>query len=140
MGEFEDLGFKLTPKRIAILRILEGNKTHPSAEDIYRAVLKSIPTTSFATIYNTLNTLKESGKIIELSIDPDRKRFDPNTSPHHHLMCVKCKKIVDIHKEYQVELSEEERQGFEIVGNHVEIFGTCPKCKGDRYKNQAKWV
>lgn len=129
MEKYKDIGLKLTPQRLAILNYLDGNKEHPSAEDIYKAVSKKFPTMSFATVYNTLQTLRERGGVLELTIDPDKKRFDPNTEPHHHLICLKCKRIVDIHGEYKLDVSNSDRRDFEIVGNHMEVYGICPKCK-----------
>ncbi|MCK5426958.1 MAG: transcriptional repressor, partial [Thermodesulfovibrionia bacterium] len=53
--KYRDIGIKLTPQRIAILNYLSGITTHPSAEQIYKAVSKEFPTMSFATVYNTLD-------------------------------------------------------------------------------------
>lgn len=132
MEKYKEMGLKLTPQRLAILNYLDGNKEHPSAEDIYRAVSKKFPTMSFATVYNTLQTLKEHGGVLELTIDPDKKRFDPNTEPHHHLICVKCKRIVDIHGDYKLPISNGDKEGFEIIGNHIEFYGICHKCKREK--------
>ena len=76
MEKYRNLQIKLTPQRLAILNYLEGNKSHPSADEIYKAVLKKFPTMSFATVYNTLDALREKGYVIELTIDPAKKRFD----------------------------------------------------------------
>ncbi|MBI4653463.1 MAG: transcriptional repressor [Nitrospirae bacterium] len=129
MEKYKQFGFKLTPQRLAILNYFNGNKEHPSADDIYRAVSKSFPTMSFATVYNTLEALRNKGNVLELTIDPNKKRYDPNTMPHHHLICVKCKRIIDIHKEFSVSVSEDMTQGFDLIGNHIEFYGVCPKCK-----------
>lgn len=129
---YRALGIKLTPQRLAILECLEGNKTHPSAEDIYRAVRKRFPTMSFATVYNTLEVLKEKGGLQALTIDPDRMRYDPDTSPHHHLICLACKKVVDVHADLKTELPAAMRQGFEVTGSHMEFYGLCPECKKDK--------
>lgn len=129
MERYKSIGIKLTPQRMAILEYLEGNKEHPSAEDIYRVVSKKFPTMSFATVYNTLETLRQRGSILELTIDPDKKRFDPNTEPHHHLICIKCRRIVDIHGDYNLPIAKGEMAGFEILGNHIEFYGICPKCR-----------
>ncbi|MGC9975846.1 MAG: transcriptional repressor [Syntrophales bacterium] len=120
---------RLTPQRLAILEYLEGNKAHPSASDIYKAISQKYPTMSFATVYNTVDSLREEKKVLELSIDPQKKRFDPNTEPHHHLMCVECKAIIDIPRNFALDLTESERCNFEIIGNHVDFYGVCPKCK-----------
>ena len=132
---------KLTPQRLAILEYLEGNKAHPSAADIYKGVSKRYPTMSFATVYNTLETLREKGRVLELSIDSGKMRFDPNTKPHHHLICVQCKNITDVHRKFALNLPEGEQCDYEIIGNHVDFYGICPNCKQEKNKNTEvkKW-
>ncbi|HCC68554.1 MAG TPA: transcriptional repressor, partial [Nitrospiraceae bacterium] len=84
VNKYKNLGLKLTPQRLAVLNYLDGNKSHPSAEGVYKNVLKKYPTMSFATVYSTLKALKKKGKVLELTLDPARREFDPNTEPHHH--------------------------------------------------------
>lgn len=129
MEKFRHLGIKLTPQRLAILKYLNGNKTHPSAEDIYKAVSKEFPTMSFATVYNTLETLRNKGGIQELTIEPGKKRYDPDSTPHHHLICLKCKSIVDIHKDFNLSIPPDTAKGFEVIGSHIEFYGICQKCR-----------
>lgn len=129
LEKYRHLNIKLTPQRLAILSYLNGNKSHPSAEDIYRAVQKEFPTMSFATVYNTLDALKNKGTVQELKIDPDKKRYDPNSAKHHHLICIKCKKIIDIHKDFSLNLTRELTRGFDILGNSIEFYGKCSKCR-----------
>jgi len=131
INKYKSLGIKLTPQRLAILDYLDNNTKHPSAEEIFTAVSKRYPTMSFATVYNTLEALTSKGEVNELTIDPDKKRFDPNTSPHHHLICTKCKSIKDVHVNYRLSLPESEKSGFEITGNHIEFYGICPQCNND---------
>jgi Fur family transcriptional regulator, peroxide stress response regulator len=122
-------GFKRTPQRLAILDYLEGNTLHPSAEDVYRAVTKKYFSLSFATVYNTLNTLAQSGAVRELTLDPERKRYDPNTEPHHHLICVTCKKVIDVFEDVTVGIPKRIEKEFSIFGNHVEFYGCCSVCR-----------
>lgn len=129
MKKYRELGIKLTPQRIAILEYLDKNYEHPSAEDIYLKVRKKYPMMSFATVYNTLQALADKGKINELNIDPARRRYDLDTGYHHHLICSGCKKIVDIHADFQVNIPDDEKGSFEIIGNHIEFYGICPVCK-----------
>jgi len=133
MEKYRDSGLKLTPQRLAILEFLDGNKEHPSAEDVYKTVSKKFPTMSLATVYNTLMTLKQRGLIKELTMDPLKMRFDPQPTPHHHLICTDCRKIIDIHSRFKIRLPEGESEGFEIVGNHIEFYGRCSKCKNKKH-------
>jgi len=129
MKKYRDIGFKLTPQRIAILDYLIGNKGHPSADDIYREVSKKFTTMSLATVYTTLAALKERGVVLELTMDPDKKRYDPATEDHNHLICINCKRIVDIPGEHRIDLPESAKQDFTVIKSHLEVHGLCPECK-----------
>ena len=131
MEKFRTMGIKLTPQRLAILEFLEDNKSHPSAEEIYLEVKQKYPMMSFATVYNTIEALKKKGNLIELTIDPVRRRYDPDTGYHHHLICTRCRKIIDIHAELSVDIPEEDRASFDIEGNHIEFYGICSDCKAN---------
>ncbi len=129
MQKYKDIGLKLTPQRLAILSYLEGNTDHPSADDIYKAVSVQHPTMSFATVYNTLDTLREKGYLRELSIDPAKKRFDPDTRLHHHLICTSCRRVRDVHLKFALDLPDQMKGKFMITGNHIEFYGICPVCR-----------
>lgn len=132
MERYKESGLKLTPQRLAILKCLDGNKEHPSADDIFKTVSKKFPTMSFATVYNTLETLRKHGHITELNFDPFKKRFDPNPKPHHHAICVRCQKILDIQNQFSLKLPKIESEEFEMIGSHIEFYGICSKCKNTR--------
>lgn len=141
MERYKGMGLKLTPQRIAILQYLQGNERHPSAEEIYTEVSRKFPTMSLATVYNTLEILRRKGELQELTIDPDKKRFDPNTIPHHHLICKRCRRIVDVHADYNLTVPMSERRDFEITGSHIEFYGLCPRCReeaGNKTQQQPK--
>jgi len=126
--------FKRTPQRLAILEYLDGNTSHPSAEEIYRAVSRKNPSMSFATVYNTLNTLVQAGVVRELNIDPERKRYDPDTSGHHHLICEECKKVVDIMADIPVDVPRGLARDFLVSGSMISFTGTCAPCRRRKRK------
>jgi len=131
IDRYRGKGFKMTPQRLAILHYLEGNTDHPTAEDIYKDIKKKHPTVSFATVYNTVQALIERGELLEVTIDPDRKHFDPNAKPHHHIMCTGCHRIEDVFIDYSevLRLPSEVCGDFDIKGNHVDFYGICSDCK-----------
>lgn len=140
-GKLAAAGIRLTPQRMAVLEFLEGNTSHPSAEDIFRAVKQRYPGVSFATIYNTLETLKRVEGVRELKIDASRRRYDPNTKAHHHLICESCGTIVDVHADYHLDIPPGVAGSFDVAGNHVEFFGTCRSCanrKAERGENPKR--
>src|SRR5580692_5744802 len=92
-------GLKLTPQRIAIVRLFAEDTTHPTAQDLYERLRPTFPSMSFATVYNTLDTLAHTGLAGTVRLPGkrgDAARFDPNTSPHHHAVCDGCGKVLDI--------------------------------------------
>jgi Fur family peroxide stress response transcriptional regulator len=129
---YRGTGFKLTPQRMAILKFLEGNTNHPTAEDIFREIRKSNPTVSFATVYNTVQALKDRGEILEITIDPERKHYDPNHKPHHHLLCTACNRIADVFVDYSeaLRLPQHILDSWSVMGSHIDFYGVCTDCRG----------
>lgn len=121
--------FKMTPQRMAILEYLKDNKSHPSALDVFKFVSEKFPTISFATVYNTLEMLRKKGMLREINVDPERKRFDPNTSLHHHLVCTECGRIIDFDYEHELKSSKIEDLGFEPESFELYVYGKCKSCK-----------
>ena len=131
IAKYKDKGLRLTPQRIAILKYLDGNTSHPTADNIYRDIKQTYPTLSFATVYNTLQTLREHGEVMEITIDPLRKHYDPNTSPHHHVICIRCNDLWDVFVDYSdvLKLPSNVAKGIKTVGVHVDFYGLCKNCQ-----------
>jgi Fur family peroxide stress response transcriptional regulator len=89
-------GLKLTPQRLAIVRELAADESHPTAQELYERLRAEQPTMSFATVYNTLDALSAAGLCASLSLSPGSGRFDPNMLPHHHLVCDACGSVRDL--------------------------------------------
>lgn len=124
-------GLSVTYQRLAIYKVLIKNPVHPTAEDIYKKVKIDYPTISLATVYKNLETLAEHNLISKVTYLHDLARYDGETEPHHHLVCVKCRKIVDIHNENfdGLSLSAQEINGFEIKNYRVQFDGICQDCQ-----------
>lgn len=121
---------RITAQRIEILRHLEGNRTHPTAEEVFRNVKRKHPTISRATVYNTINMLVELGQIRELVNVSGSRRFDPDLSPHDHAVCLKCGGFFD------VESNKEKNKSVQVMGKPFEVrfrdttyHGICQACK-----------
>ena len=89
-------GLKLTPQRIAIVRELAADPSHPTAQELYERLRGELPTMSFATVYNTLDALAAAGLCASLSLAPGAARFDANMTPHHHAVCDRCGLVRDV--------------------------------------------
>jgi len=123
---------RITPQRVAILKIFLNSHEHPSVERVYEQVRVDFPTTSLATVYKTVVLLKEIGEILEIGFADGRNRYDGiNPHPHPHLICNRCKNIMDPEVTLLEQLKSEVAQtsGYRIVSHQLEFFGICPACQ-----------
>lgn len=89
-------GFRLTPQRMAVLRVLAEDSGHPTVEQVYDRVRGDYPTTSLATIYKTIDMLKGIGEVLELSVGESHRYDGRDPRPHPHLICEVCGAITDL--------------------------------------------
>jgi Fur family transcriptional regulator, peroxide stress response regulator len=123
---------RITPQRYAVLSILAASEEHPSVDQIYREVKARFPTTSLATVYKTVSLLKELGEVLELGFHDGNNRYDGNRPhPHPHVICTRCKKIMDPELATLDELSREmgRKTGYRIQSHRLDFFGLCPACQ-----------
>ena len=82
-------------------------------------------------MYKNIHTFVEIGLIKEVNLLHQTNRLDPNLDRHHHLICVRCRKVVDIYdkKLDRARAAEESPEGFEILSYRVEAHGVCPACR-----------
>ncbi len=124
--------FRITPQRLAILKVFLNSTEHPSVERVYKQVRADFPTTSLATVYKTVHLLKEIGEILEIGFADGRNRYDGlKPYPHPHLICMKCKAIIDPKLSNLDHLTSEVEQasGYQILSHQLEFFGICPACQ-----------
>lgn len=123
---------RITPQRYAILKTLAESTTHPSAETIYEMLTDLYPTMSLATVYKTLNLLKNEGEVLELEFSELSNRYDGNKPyPHPHVICTQCGKIVDPSQLNMEAIMAKMMQetGFTISNHRLDFYGLCPDCQ-----------
>ncbi len=117
----------LTPQRLAVAEFLEGNTAHPTADDVYRKLRRKYPTISRATVYTSLEVLRQAGEIQELTIRKEEVCFDSDPTPHHHFFCRRCKRVLDVHIGCPV-ARKGWVDGHKIDGVQVYFYGVCSRC------------
>ena len=124
--------YRITPQRLAILKVLSESTGHPSVEGIYEQVKPDFPTTSLATIYKNIAVLKTLDQVLELGFSDDSNRYDGNKPyDHPHVVCTVCKKILDPDVSLVEDLAQElmRKTGFSITRHRLDFFGICPHCQ-----------
>lgn len=132
LEKLKERNYRVTPQRLAVLKILAASEGHPSVDDIYREVQVEFPTTSLATVYKTISLLKELNEVLELGFPDGSNHYDgKNPRPHPHAICMKCKKIMDPDAMNIEALSEEmsRKTGYKIFHHRLDFFGLCPECQ-----------
>jgi len=134
MREFQKIcrsnGLKLTHQRLQIFSALASSSEHPSAESIYKSLVSRYPSLSLDTVYRTLFTFEKLGIISKVQALDDRARFDGNPLPHHHMVCTKCKNIIDFYWPAfdDMQRPHETKKWGRVKSIQVELRGVCDSC------------
>ena len=125
-------GLRMTPQREVLLRVLAGVLHHPTADELYGRIRKLLPSVSPATVYRNVQTLVEAGVISVLERAGGAVRYDPNPEEHHHFVCSKCGRLVDVYLsslQYGVNTRRSPLEGAEIRSCQVQLNGVCGRCR-----------
>lgn len=124
------VGLRLTHQRLEVYRELVMSADHPSAETLHQRLRRTIPTLSLDTVYRTLATLASHGLINKVDTVESQARFEATLKQHHHLICNKCKQIVDFAwpSIQNLALPEEVGSWGNIASTNVVIYGICKQC------------
>jgi Fur family peroxide stress response transcriptional regulator len=125
-------GCRLTPQRMALLKIIAGSEEHPGVDQLFELIKTDFPTTSRATIYKTLSLLKAMGEVLELNLAGVGSRYDGNKPyPHPHVICTRCGRILDPESTALADISAEmaQKTGYQITHHQLNFFGLCPQCQ-----------
>lgn len=114
-------------QRMKIFQYLLDNKTHPTVDEIYKALSPEIPTLSKTTVYNTLNLFMEKKIARVIVIEENETRYDVDMDVHGHFKCEDCGKVFDVPFEIE-NLDIKSMADFKINEYHIYFKGICPKC------------
>ncbi len=124
-------GLKVTHQRTEIYRNLLMLPDHPTAENLHKRLLSDLPSISLDTVYRTLATFEQCGLVTRIQTTESQARFEAVYAPHHHLICSRCKKVMDFKwpdiDTYQV--PDEVKKWGRINTITVVIYGICNNCE-----------
>ena len=130
VSRVRERGGKVTPQRVLIYQALIGDTSHPTAEQLHARLKNVLPHLSLTTVYASLNDLVDAGDLRRFEAGDGQVHFDPDTSPHAELVCVRCKQITDAPGPFGQEPLPEEVAGFRVLGRTTLLHGLCPVCAG----------
>ena len=135
LGEFvarcRKRGIAVTPQRLAVIRALLASENHPSTDEICAAVRRRHPHVSLATVHRILEQFCEVGEARKVTLLHDVARYDGNVEPHHHVLCIRCRRVRDIEiPEVDKLLEGTPNLGqFALLRCSLEIDALCKRCQ-----------
>jgi Fur family transcriptional regulator, ferric uptake regulator len=122
---------KQTRQRKEIVNCFLGLGNHVEAEELHQALRAEGLAVGLATVYRTLNMLKEAGLVEQKSFADGRSTFElVNPAEHHdHLVCVDCGVVIEFENEAieKLQRSVAEQHGFRLTSHRLDLFGSCQK-------------
>jgi Fur family peroxide stress response transcriptional regulator len=121
----------VTIQRRAVYAELAARQDHPTADQVYDALHARLPGLSRTTVYRVLDTLVEEGFARRVHHAGAVARFDPMTVRHHHLVCDRCGRLVDIDDDLvpRVPIPDARGTGFRIDDYSISFRGLCKSCR-----------
>lgn len=117
----------MTKQRKLIHTLIAQSCEHPTAEMIYAAAKKIIPSIAVGTVYRNLKLMVDANEIRKISIPGEPDRYDRTLTPHGHMLCVNCCKVIDFSVE-GIEHSIKERIGTKVFSYELSVRGICQNC------------
>ena len=135
-----DRGIRVTSQRLAVYRALAADPTHPTADSLYAKLRPKMSWLSLATVYRILESLEHEGFIRRVSTTNGAARFDANLTPHQHLVCRHCGRMMDFHDESLSGLKPTGQwsTGFGAEEIEIRIIGSCEDCRRTRLEAAPK--
>lgn len=122
---------KYSRQRDLLLKVLQENVVHPTADFLYNKIKEMDPNMSLATVYRNLNLLADNGLIKRINGLDGVTHFDHHTHNHYHFICSKCNKVYDVPYDIAPELADKvlARTGLMVESYDISFKGICPDCK-----------
>ena len=120
---------RVTPQRYAVYANLLSRTDHPTVEQLLGDLNRNFPVSSQATVYSSLQALREVGLVREVLLEEGVSRYDANVEPHHHFRCHQCGRIEDVAWDaFQTLDLSQLRPGLQPDTYEVTVYGVCDRC------------
>ena len=123
---------RITGPRQDILDALSTNEHPRTIREIHAALPSPC---DLATVYRAMHLLEELKLVKRFDFGDGTARYElicgDNNAHHHHLICHKCDRVVEIDECFPSELERKiaRRNGFTALTHKLEFFDLCPECQ-----------
>lgn len=132
LNRLKSEGYRITPQRQEIIRVLSRRSKHQSAEEIYKRICLNYPNMGLDTVYRNLGLLQRLNIVSEINFG-GKSRYGLNTEGDghwHHIICLECgdARKVDFCPLDHVNWQQIAGVDFKVKRHRFEIFGYCSAC------------
>jgi Fur family ferric uptake transcriptional regulator len=125
-------GYRLTGPRRAVAELIATREGHFTAADLVAEAGRRRLGIGRATVFRSLDLLIDLGVVERLDLPSgDHAYVACEPSHHHHVVCSRCGRAVEIHDAGLRSLIEDvaARTGYTVETHRLELFGVCPACR-----------
>ena len=125
-------GVPVTVQRRRIFEALVDRTDHPTPDQVYASVKKVLPDVSRTTVYRVLKALVALGVLTKACTPGAATRVDPRTARHHHLVCRRCDRLIDVADaavSHRIQPPDLRQQAFVIEDYSIYFTGLCAACQ-----------
>jgi len=124
---------RVTPERMAVLDAALESRAHFDADQLFLALKNKGSKVSRATVYNTLEKLREAGLLVKSRFGERLAKYEITlgTQPHHHLICRSCGRIEEFVDKRVDRMARDAAAclDHELEDAVLHIYGVCPSCR-----------
>ncbi|MBI5739693.1 MAG: transcriptional repressor [Nitrospirae bacterium] len=136
------LNLKITPRRLAVLKVLSEETMYVSPEELWGKVKDRFASIGLPTVYRILDELSE-GNVISKIIHPNRQLYYfycGKIEHHHHFICLSCRRVEDVDLCVAAEIEREVKGNLKgkVLSHILQINGFCSSCSIAGKKRKVK--
>lgn len=121
-----------------IVETLSKERAHLTSHQVYEEIRLRLPAVNQSTVYRALERLVHFGRVSVSDMGTGSTVYELLADGvHHHLVCQKCRQVMTIgHEDVMAFFGAlQYKNHFQIVTNHLILFGICEKCQANTGKN-----
>jgi Fur family peroxide stress response transcriptional regulator len=131
---------RTSKQRERIFEWIAASRSHPTAQDVYAALKREMPSLSLGNVYRNIAILMEAGRIQGGEFGHGTVRYDAVTQGHYHFVCERCGTVSDfaMPPDARITAAARRHSPHRIEGHTIRFFGVCADCAVPAHSQSKK--
>ena len=134
LGKIKVENRRVTRARLGILKAVFEAKKPVENRLISRWLRKNRIRVDRSTVYRQLRYLTQKKFLNKFQIQSGKIFYEPTKSHHHHLICLRCKEMINVALDNCLKTFEDnfsKVNEFKVLGHSLEFYGICKACQAN---------